>query len=153
MRTSSLLPVLSTSPAVQKYRNNSTTRTRCRKELLAEFNLAGLKSGELTDAAKATLASRVLLQPGELQPTKGELRYVEHIFQEWCNPDTRPTCIKDLEVHKSLAERPRRGRRSKPKITMARTASESASDIATAAAAASDSGGDKENQGDDSSSE
>lgn len=97
----------------QKYTDNSTTRSRCRRKLLNEFNLSGLGRHDLTPEVAAVFAARVLLHPGETQPTTAELQYVEHLFDEWWDPDTRSACLTDVERLYGKKEKLPRGRPKK----------------------------------------
>ena len=121
---------------MQKYIENSVSRSRNRLKLLHEFNISNLKREQLTDEVKTVLAARVFLQPGELTPTRGELRYVDHLFAEWTTTKTREQCIADLQRHYGLADKKKRGRPpARTSLKMARTDSAAASDIEAAAAA------------------
>ena len=113
VRLSSLCARHACSPPVHRSIPTTARRVAAVGKLLNEFNLSGLGRHDLTPEVAAVFAARVLLHPGETQPTTAELQYVEHLFDEWWDPDTRSACLTDVERLYGKKEKLPRGRPKK----------------------------------------
>ena len=74
---------------VQRYACDSSGRHRAHVKCWNEFNRARLPftdDAKLSDEHCRTVAIRVFLQPGELVPTRAELKQVQAAWDDWCNP-------------------------------------------------------------------
>lgn len=73
-------------------------RYRLRLFLFNEFNLARLNIGQaVSDEQLKIIASRVLLEAGEMDVTPAELQFVRKIFNEWTDKDLVNQVNEDLD--------------------------------------------------------